>query len=220
MLSFVPLPEIRVPADSVPGMPRRERKKQQTRDALIHAALTLCAAHGYDRTAVREITDAVDVSERTFFRYFASKEDLVLSLSRERTAALLGALATRPPDEEPLTALRQAFRQSLDFTPEAEAEYLAVLKLIDATPTLIAASLRDADEHSEEIVTALALREGVDPATDLRPRILAATFGVLVFKAIHDWRDAGETGVEAMLARLDGYVAQFGPSLFGHWRNP
>jgi AcrR family transcriptional regulator len=202
------------------GVPRRERKKQQTRDALVHAALTLFEAQGYERTAVREITDAVDVSERTFFRYFVSKEDLVLALSRDRTAALLDALAGRPPDEQPLTALRRAFRESLDFTPDAEARYLSVLKLIDATPTLIAASLRDADEQSEEIVVALARREGVDPATDLRPRILAATFGVLVFKAIHDWRKAGGTGVEAMLARLDTYAGQFGPGLFGHWRNP
>jgi AcrR family transcriptional regulator len=202
------------------GVPRRERKKQQTRDALVHAALTLFEAQGYERTAVREITDAVDVSERTFFRYFVSKEDLVLALSRDRTAALLDALAGRPPDEQPLAALRRAFRESLDFTPDAEARYLSVLKLIDATPTLIAASLRDADEQSEEIVVALARREGVDPAADLRPRIMAATFGVLVFKAIHDWRKAGGTGVEAMLARLDTYAGQFGPGLFGHWRNP
>jgi AcrR family transcriptional regulator len=201
-------------------VPRRERKKQQTRDALVHAALTLFEAQGYERTAVREITDAVDVSERTFFRYFVSKEDLVLALSRDRTAALLDALAGRPPDEQPLAALRRAFRESLDFTPDAEARYLSVLKLINATPTLIAASLRDADEQSEEIVVALARREGVDPAADLRPRIMAATFGVLVFKAIHDWRKAGGTGVEAMLARLDTYAGQFGPGLFGHWRNP
>jgi AcrR family transcriptional regulator len=219
MLSCVPdqtAPE----APAAPDVPRRERKKQQTRDALIEAALTLFEAGGYERTAVHEITDAVDVSERTFFRYFAGKEDLVLAFSRDRTDALLEALAARPPDEEPLIALRRAFRRSLDFTPAAEARYLSVLKLIDGTPTLIAASLRDADEHSAEIVAALARREDVDPATDLRPRILAATFGVLVFKAIHDWRKAGETGVEAMLARLDSYAGQFGPGLFGHWRNP
>src|ERR1700749_875759 len=92
---------------------RRERKKRQTRDALVHAALELFAAKGYDHTAVREITDAVDVSERTFFRYFASKEDLVLSFVRDGQIAFADALAARPRDEDPLTAARHAFHVSL-----------------------------------------------------------------------------------------------------------
>src|ERR1700753_1995131 len=91
---------------------RRERKKRQTRDALVHAALTLFDAKGYDHTAVREITDAVDVSERTFFRYFANKEDLALSFIRAGSAALMRALAARPAGGPPLTALSHALRVS------------------------------------------------------------------------------------------------------------
>ena len=89
-------PEAASEAD--PG--RRARKKQRTRDALFEAAMELFAAKGYDRTAVHEITDAVDVSERTFFRYFASKEDLVLSFIRDGAAAFAAALAARPAGEE------------------------------------------------------------------------------------------------------------------------
>ena len=204
-------------------VPRRERKKRQTQDALIHAALELFEAKGYEQTAVHEITDAVDVSERTFFRYFASKEDLVLSFSRDATAALLEALAARPPEEEPLTALRHAFRQSLEALAadsgilSEEAAYLSVVKLIDATPTLLAASLRYAHEHAGEVAGALARREGVDPCTDLRPRILVGAFDALVFMASRDWRTEGCTGIEAMLAKFDAYADQFGPGLFGHW---
>src|SRR5437763_1911739 len=79
-----------VPGPAVPD--RRQRKKQLTKDALIAAALELFAAKGYDHTAVHEITDAVDVSERTFFRYFASKEDLVLSFIAEGAIAFAEAL--------------------------------------------------------------------------------------------------------------------------------
>src|SRR5580693_774446 len=93
-------PESAGQQDPAPG--RRQRKKQLTRDALIQAAIELFVAKGYEHTAVREITDAVDVSERTFFRYFASKEDLVLSFTRDGSAALMRELAARPAAEPPM----------------------------------------------------------------------------------------------------------------------
>jgi AcrR family transcriptional regulator len=209
-----------VPAEA----PRRERKKRQTRDALVHAALTLFDAKGYEHTTVREITDAVDVSERTFFRYFASKEDLVLSFAREGTDALLRALAARPAAEEPLTALRNAFRGSLlDLTADegnvaAESLYLQVIKLMVSTPGLLAAHLRYRNDQDEETVRLLAGREGVDPATDLRPRVAAAVFGGLVYAAYRKWQTEGSGSVEAMLAAYDACAAQLAPALAGHWR--
>jgi AcrR family transcriptional regulator len=199
--------------------PRRERKKQQTRDALIRAALELFEAQGYEHTAVREITDAVDVSERTFFRYFASKEDLALSFVRDGADALLEALAARPPGEAPLTALRRAFAASLDRISAADGQpsYLSVLELIESTPTLLAAHLRYVHDHDEALVRALAEREGVDPAADPRPRIMAALFASLVALALRDWRARGAGGTEAMLAAFDAYASQAGPGLFGSW---
>src|ERR1700742_3699463 len=137
-------PEAASEAD--PG--RRERKKQRTRDALFEAAMELFAAKGYDRTAVHEITDAVDVSERTFFRYFASKEDLVISFIRERTEVFLGFLAARPAAEEPLTAHAST---PGDDTEKVET-YLSVIRLIEATPALLAANLRFLHDHEDEIV--------------------------------------------------------------------
>jgi AcrR family transcriptional regulator len=205
------------------GAPRRERKKQQTRDALVQAALRLFETKGYEHTAVRAITEAVDVSERTFFRYFASKEDLTLSFIREATQGLLEALAARPAEEDPLTALRAALHVQLRDLCALEGStgdvgtYLSVIKLIEETPSLLAAHLRYSHEHNDEIVRVLAEREGVDPATDLRPRILAATFGTLVFLANRDWRANGDASIEAMLASFDAYADQLGPALSGHW---
>src|ERR1039458_5618949 len=91
---------------SWPDESRRRRKKRQTRDALIDTALDLFEAKGYEHTAVHEITDAVDVSERTFFRYFASKEDLALSFIQEGAQLVRERLAARPPEEAPLDAPR------------------------------------------------------------------------------------------------------------------
>jgi AcrR family transcriptional regulator len=205
---------------------RRERKKRQTREALVRAALELFDAKGYEQTAVREITDAVDVSERTFFRYFASKEDLAISFARDWTDTMLASIAARPAEEDPLTAMRGAMRASvatmagpdaLDGTEPGPPTYLLVNRLIDSTPSLLAEHLRYVHDREEEIVGVLAARAGVDPDTDLRPRILAAVFGGLIFLATRAWRTEGSTTVEEMLAAFDRYADQFTPALFGHW---
>jgi AcrR family transcriptional regulator len=200
---------------------RRQRKKQLTRDALFQAAMDLFAAKGYDRTAVHEITDAVDVSERTFFRYYASKEDLVLSFVRDGAAAFAAALAARPPEEDPLTAARHALQSSiLELNDGAGrlAAYLAALRLIDSTPTLLAAYLRSVHDHDDEIIEVLARREGVDPVADRRPRVLAAVIGAMVFLANKDWQASGKESPEDLAAAFDAYADAVIPALAGHWR--
>jgi len=211
------------PASSAAESQRRERKKRQTRDALVHAALTLFDAKGYEHTAVREITDAVDVSERTFFRYFASKEDLALSVIRERADALVRELAARPAAEPPMTALGNAFRASLGTlatdadSPGGQSLYLRVTMLIVTTPTLLAAHLGARSDQDEALVRVLAEREGVDPLTDLRPRLAAAVFGGLAFTANQVWQADGDGSVDAMMAAYDACASQLTPALAGHW---
>lgn len=198
---------------------RRERRKQRTRDALVHAALALFASKGYERTAVHEITDAVDVSERTFFRYFASKEDLILSLMGEAAALLTSELAARPAREDPFTAMRNAHLVLLRRAAE-ETEtisYLRVLRLVESTPALLSAQLRYSHERAEDIIRVLAEREGVDPVTDPRPRVLAAVVGSLMFLAIRDWQCGGGESTETMATAFDTYAAETIPALTGRW---
>jgi AcrR family transcriptional regulator len=99
-------------APSNPGRPpesRRERKKQDTRDRLIDAAVVLFAEQGYDATTMDQIAERADVARATVFNYFARKEDLVLGwVARRRTAveaSLRGSELTRDTPER----LRQAF---------------------------------------------------------------------------------------------------------------
>ena len=199
---------------------RRQRKKQRTRDALFEAAMDLFTAKGYDHTAVHEITDAVDVSERTFFRYFASKEDLVLSFVQDGAVAFAEALAARPPKEEPLTAARHALQISIRELPGGGVSlqtYLAAMRLIDSTPALLAVYLRSVHEHDDEIIEVLARREGVDPVADRRPRVLAAMIGALVFLANRDWQAGDNQDPEALVAAFDAYADAALPALAGHW---
>lgn len=87
---------------------RRERKKVQTRQALSAAARELFARNGFEHTTVQEIADVADVSERTFFRYFDSKEDLLLPDLVKFFDAVADALRDRPVTESPLAAIHAA----------------------------------------------------------------------------------------------------------------
>ncbi|MEU6749386.1 TetR family transcriptional regulator [Spirillospora sp. NPDC046719] len=166
------------PGSQPPG--RRERKKQRTREALVDAAFTLFAEKGFDATTVEEIADAVDVSSRTFFRYFASKEDVALTFQEEQTRAVMAALAERPPDEPIMTALRRTVveiaraceRGELGFDPD---RFQCLLGMMSDSPTLMAGSLEHAQKKQQLLTEIIAERMGTDPATDLRPHVIAAS---------------------------------------------
>lgn len=75
----------------------RERKKQRTRDALVLAAHQLFVTQGYDATTVDQIADAVEVSQRTFFRYFANKEEVALFVQDMTERRFFEGVCARPP---------------------------------------------------------------------------------------------------------------------------
>ena len=89
---------------------RREANKRATRSALQDAATRLFAEHGFAGTTVRDIADAAGVTERTFFRYFAGKEELILDDILEWLPGLQSAIRDRPADEAPLQAVGEAVK--------------------------------------------------------------------------------------------------------------
>src|SRR5687767_8229874 len=92
----------------------RERKKRRTRDALIDAAYNLVIGQGYEATTVDQIADAVEVSPRTFFRYFGSKEDVVLDLQDRIWDAVHESFENQPPELPVVAAIRAAMSEVLD----------------------------------------------------------------------------------------------------------
>src|SRR5947209_4159392 len=95
--------------DDGEGLGRRERKKRDTRRALASAALRLAAERGPDHLTIEEVAEAADVSVRTFFNYFSSKEEAIVGADPEAQAILAERLLARPASEPPLTALRNMF---------------------------------------------------------------------------------------------------------------
>ncbi|HEY8373090.1 MAG TPA: TetR family transcriptional regulator [Pseudonocardiaceae bacterium] len=154
----------------------RERKKRRTRAALIDAALRLFRAKGYEATTVEEIAAAVEISPRTFFRYFAGKEDVALAQLDELDELLVDALVGRPEDEPPLTALRAAYRVQLERLAGPDrttlSRFLTVHHLIEAAPPLLAGSLRRSAEVERLMVAELTRRIGTGPEVELRAALL------------------------------------------------
>lgn len=204
----------------------RERKKQRTRDALLHAALELFVSQGYEQTTVDEITDAVDVSQRTFFRYFASKEEAALAVQDVMESHFMAALRARPEDEPPWEALRRAALDSWDTVGEAiEAIvplelHMRSYQLIESTPALLAVHLRRSTELEEEIARVIADREGLDVNTDPRPRVAVAAFSGVMRVTGRLWGAGGDISIESLRALAESHLDQLGPALADSWHTP
>jgi AcrR family transcriptional regulator len=106
----------------------RERKRQQTRERLTRAAMALFLERGFEATTLDDIAAAADISRRSFFHYFASKEDVVFAWQEEITAALIAAVAARPSDESMLTAAENAISAMARQVDANEAIAMSCLK--------------------------------------------------------------------------------------------
>ncbi|WP_328222924.1 TetR family transcriptional regulator [Streptomyces sp. NBC_00310] len=205
-----------------PGL--RERKKQRTHDALLRAALELFTTQGYEATTVDEIAEAVDVSQRTFFRYFAGKEEAALAVIDLTQEHFLAAVRARPADEAPLEAMRNAVLEGWDAIGEAVEQvvpvdlYLRAYGMVESTPALLAAHLRRADEVAREMERIVAEREGLDVDTDARPRVAVAVFGGVMRVTERMWALGGDLSMEAMRELTSAHLDAVRPSLAEKWR--
>ncbi|MFE6177012.1 TetR/AcrR family transcriptional regulator [Streptomyces sp. NPDC056464] len=97
--------------DGKPGL--RERKKQRTRAAISDAAITLFLEHGFNQVSVAQVAEAAEVSKRTLFAYFPTKEDLVLHRLADHESEIARVVRARPTGTAPLTAVREHFLKGL-----------------------------------------------------------------------------------------------------------
>src|SRR5699024_8973899 len=171
---------------SVDGSPeslgRREQKKLKTHRALKDAALDLALEQGVESLTIEAISEAADVAPRTFFNYFACKEDALVSQAAEAAADLHHMLIQRPSTESPLRAVRAVITQSKSFSPTHvdRDRGLARQKLVQEHPPLMSRQLGQYVQVEQTFADALAKRLGVDADRDPRPELLAAlTVGVL-----------------------------------------
>ena len=190
---------------------RRVRKKLATRRALADAALRLFDQQGFDSTTVEQIADAVDVSARTFHRYFERKEDVLFADHAERIAQFRSFLAQRPASEAPLRSVRHALLAStreLDGRSDLE---LIRARLITQSPALRAYNLRYLDDWARAIAEHVAERTN-SKADDPWPSLAGRCTMAAVIDARQRWVTEGgdrERRVRLVRSGLD-LLVRFG----------
>ncbi|MEV5505779.1 TetR/AcrR family transcriptional regulator [Streptomyces orinoci] len=172
-----------------PGL--RERKKIQTRQAIRDAAYRLFEKQGYDATPVDQIAEAADVSPSTVFRYFPTKEDIVLT--DEYDPLLQSMLRARPAGEAPLTAVREVVLGGLEQVISSNSPEMRMrMRLIRDVPALRARSSEGMGESSRILRDLIAERTGCG-ADDLRVRVFVAAVLTAMQEALMVWVDRGQT---------------------------
>lgn len=164
----------------------RERKKLERRHRIETAALELFEANGFDGTTVEDIAAKADIAPRTFFYYFATKEDVVLADYATRLARLTEVVAQQPSTVAPWAALRAAFVVvGSDFASQ-RVELVRRFVIMAANPSVYARSLQLQAGWEESLTEVLADRAGNDTA-DVLPRLLAASALACMRSSLQHW---------------------------------
>ncbi|MFC0626996.1 TetR family transcriptional regulator [Kribbella deserti] len=177
--------EVNEVAADVPG--RRERKKRETRAALMAAALRLALERGPDNVTVEEIAEAADVSVRTFFNYFPHKEHAILGRDPEATERALRQLREAPAGWSPLTVLRALIGEVLGDLVDTESEKWKRFDLIGKSPALLSHFVALGTEDERVLAAALAERMAL-PAEAILPQLMVGSMSTAVRIAVERQR--------------------------------
>lgn len=186
-----------------PGPGLRERKKAKTRRAIQEHAIRLIAEQGYEGTTVEQIAEAAEVSPSTFFRYFPTKEDVILQ--DDYDPLITEMLARQPSDAPPLTAIRTAMRMAFEqIPPEEERQIHLRARLQLSHPALRSRSLDNMTRTMDVITTTFARRLGRSP-DDLMVRALGGAIVGTMIPVLDLW--ARSDGSRRLADLIDAALA-------------
>ena len=188
----------------------RERKKRATHEAIAATARRLFAARGFDAVTVAEIAVAADVSEKTVFNHFATKEDLVFAGGEGRLAQLQADIAQRPPGTSVLDVFRANSEAMLDTVAAGESDdSLVVPRIVRGSPALQERLAAGWERDAGTLAAAIAEATGADE-DDIVPAVVARTLAwtlVTIFRATFAGLLAGEDP-ERLAARMRPQAAR------------
>lgn len=168
--------------------------------------MRLFMEHGYEQTTIEQVAAAVGMSGRSVFRYFASKEDMVVGSMAQVGADIAAALQARPADEPAWEALRRALDGPLRDLNDDGGLALARSALLASTPALRAAQLQKHAQWSDLLVPGVISRlSGAPESRRLRARAIVAAALACLDVAVEDWTESG--GEKPLAALLDAAIA-------------
>lgn len=175
-----------------PELGLRERRKRATRQALSRAALTLTAEHGIDHVTVEAISEAAGVSERTFFNYFATKED-ALTGDTEDIARLREYVRTAPAELSALSALEYALCSELDEILQHPEVFTLRMQVLERNPSLFPKLMASSESAMRDLTLSIAERVNV-PADHAFPGLLAFVSAATFHSTMLKWHSSGREG--------------------------
>ncbi|MES2262588.1 MAG: TetR/AcrR family transcriptional regulator [Pseudomonadota bacterium] len=162
----------KTPSGAIEG--RRERKRRETHDRIAKAAIELFQALGYEETTMDAIAEAADVSRRSLFHYFASKEDVAFA-SQVRFLSAVVEEMRRQPKEMPWPELIEC-AMGRSIIDAASPENIAINELVRRTPALQSRYQLKYVQMEQAIAGVLVERSNGDEASRKRAELLAAIF--------------------------------------------
>ncbi len=191
---------------------RRERKRRETRERIANAAMTLFLQRGFEATTVDDIAAAADISKRSFFDYFPTKEEVISAWQDEFGAALAAAVAARPLPESLAKVVKEALTSSI--VAAANPRALAIDQLVRETPVLRERDQLKYARLEQTLADALAAR-AKGKNGELRARLLAMVAIGALRVGSDVWHSRGrtasaETYPNMVLQMLAMEVQEFG----------
>ncbi|MFC9663993.1 TetR/AcrR family transcriptional regulator [Nocardia sp. NPDC127606] len=155
----------------------RERTRAAMRDEVVETAFRLFSEQGFDKTTVEQIAAEAGLSRTTFFRYFGTKEELILGKMSEFGPRIAAALAARPIDERPWEALRRSFDVITQPMADERQPFLNLMRLLDDACGLMTRQWEKTQGWHSLLVPVITrrLRDDPESAADLRANALVGS---------------------------------------------
>jgi AcrR family transcriptional regulator len=169
----------------------RERKKEETREALSQAAARLVLERGLENVLVEDIASAANVSPRTFNNYFSSKLEAICAIPMDRAKEIGATLRGRPADEPLWDALTAAVLQHYEGADQTLDEpQMRRIRALANSPVMRGETLKINAATQRALAEAIADRTGTDIEQNMRPMILAGAVTAALNVALLRWFDA------------------------------
>jgi AcrR family transcriptional regulator len=191
----------------VPARPcgLRERKKARTRASIREHALRLFSEHGYSATTIEQIAAAAEISPATFFRYFPTKEDVVLQ--DDFDIITLQELEAQPPELNPIAAFRAAATAARRRMSEEDlARFAQTTRLTFSTPEIRERAIDELIRTTDVIAAAIANRLGRHPDDFAARNIAGAIIGVVMTSSM-PWDEMTPASADYVYDRIDAGLA-------------